>query len=47
MIRHVVYNSVLDEDDVQVLEFMNPHRGELTGSSNKNPSVEDYPPEGQ
>ena len=37
--------AALTEDDVQVLEYMNPQRGQLTGSVAKQPAIEDYPPD--
>ena len=37
--------TALEEDDVRILEFMNPKRNTLTGSDAANPAVEDYTPE--
>ena len=40
----IMLPSVLDEDDSNVLEFLNPNRNTLTGSDAKAPAMEDYNP---
>ena len=42
--RNGLYALVLDEDDVQLFEYLNPNRNTLTGSDAKAPAVEDYNP---